>query len=339
MVLQMRLSASQNRDRLELYAWHKQAIAGDAPTTAQASISAAEKAKYMAWRGKSGTDKQQAMSNYIQESERQVRVYGYSSGAQLPSSISTAPALEDGSSSTPREPAQPSRGLAAIPLLCAAASEQRPAYLRRLQNTPITSAWWRRQEPLTATPGSLPAIPESILLWVASLVEHISLAANDKLLGQSIPTALAAVLQSALWPIHNALLSVWMGWILMAAVMSGALELAKTVLLGSRRTGRTLESVWTDDVVFASTAVHTLTEAHQPVSARVVGLLLQPLPVLTHVLSGLPPLWMAAAYTVAVVMTWWYWMMLVPWCLVVVMLGTSVGLGGCFGLIELASQI
>lgn len=304
-------------------------------------MTAAEKAKYMAWRSKAGTDKQEAMSNYIQESERQIRVYGYSSGsAALPGNGST-PALEDGPANTPSEPSQPSRGLAAIPLLCAAASEQRPAYLRRLQNTPLTSAWWRRQEPLTATPGSLPALPESILLGVASILEHVSLAANDQVFGQTLPKALTAVLQSALWPLHNALLSVWIGWILIAAVVGGALELAKTVLLGSRRTGRTLDSVWTDEVVFASNAVHTLTEPHQPVSARVVGLLLQPLSLLTSILVRLVPstLWMSAGYTVAVVATWWYWVLVLPWCLVVLMLGTSIGLGACFGLIELASQI
>lgn len=305
----------------------------------QSSLTAAEKAKYTAWKAKAGIDSVTAMKNYIQESERQVRVYGFNSNAALPSSNNDVSVPE---TTTPPSASSPSRGLAAIPLLCAAASEHREAYLRRLQNTPSSSAWWRRQEPLTtAVPNSLAAAPERLLLMVASFLERISL--QDKIFQQGIPMAVRAVIQSALWPLHNALLATWMGWILIATVLSSAIELSKTVLLGSRRTGRTLESIYNDEVIFGANSVSTLIESHQPLSARLVGLVLQPYAVLVNlVLNSLPVsamLYVGTGYALVVAVTWWYWVIAVPWFLVVVLLGTSFALGGCFGLIELASQV
>lgn len=316
-----------------------------------AVMTAAEKAKYTAWRAKSGTDSVPAMRNYIQEAERQVRVYGYAPPPLEQPETARGALLENGgngaSSASQQQPQQPSRGLAAIPLLCAAASEQRTAYLRRLQNTPAASAWWRRQEPLTATPGSLAALPEQLLLWLATSVEAVSLAANTEhdwlMFGpQQLPSAVAAVLQSCLWPLHNVLLAVWMGLILIGAVLTAAVDLIKTVLLGSRRTGRTLVSTWNDEVVFAANSVHTLTEHHQPVAARVVGLLLQPLPLSINVIRAVGQdhaLWMACLYAAFVVSTAWYWAVVLPWFLTVVMLGAALLLGNCFGVIELAGQI
>jgi acyl-CoA-binding protein len=335
---------------LELYAWHKQAVSGDAPSSMPAPMTAAEKAKYNAWKSKSGTETTEAMRNYISESERQVRVYGYTpTNAAIENS-------NDNGGSTPRAPlegggqGQTSRGLAAIPLLCAAASEQRPAYLRRLQNTPMAAAWWKRQEPLTATPGSVYALPESILLWVASTVEYLSLSVNnnDQVIPGgtfSLPEPVSAMLQSGLWPLHNALLAVWMGFILIASVLTSTVDLSKTLLLGSRRTGRTLAAIWSDDVVFAANSVHTLTESHQPVSARVVGLVLQPLPLIVTLLGGMntssnrAALTQAGLFSFMSIVLWWYWLVTLPWFFVVVMLGTATLLGNCFGLIELASHI
>jgi acyl-CoA-binding protein len=344
----------QNRDRLELYAWHKQVVSGDAPVSMQTSLTAAEKAKYNAWKAKSGVDNITAMQNYIQESERQVRVYGYNANAALPTTTTATGTSNDVTMSNPEDTnprnnngssatSSPSRGLAAIPLLCAAASEQREAYLRRLQNTPTGSAWWRRQEPLTTVaPNSLAAVPERMLLLCASFLERISLA--EHILQQPIPLVVRAVIQSALWPLHNALLATWMGWILIATVLSSAVELSKTVLLGSRRTGRTLDSIYNDEVLFGANSVSTLIESHQPLSARVVGLVLQPYAFLVHVVLNVLPtngmmLYIGAAYAVIVAATWWYWVICIPWFLVVVLLGTSMALGGCFGLIELASQV
>lgn len=85
------------------------------------------------------------MRLYIQESDRQVRVYGLT-----PQTPENTPALEqqgaDGANGVAGGQQQQPRGLAAIPLLCAAASESRQAYLRRLANTRPAQAWWMRQE-------------------------------------------------------------------------------------------------------------------------------------------------------------------------------------------------
>ena len=180
-----------------------------------------------------------------------------------------------------------SRGLAAIPLLCAAASEQRGAYLRRLQTAP--TAWWRRQEPLAAPPGSLAALPETCLLTVATLLERLALHcgsgtnnnnntshkgnSNNNINSSSSedpPAVWSAVVQSGLWPLHNALLAVWMAVILWSTLVGAVADLLKTIVLGSRRTGRTLASIWHDDVAFGRSSVQTLTEPHQPVAARCV---------------------------------------------------------------------
>lgn len=352
------MGTPKNRDRLELYAWHKQAVSGDAPSILQNNantMTAAEKSKYAAWKSKSGTDSVAAMRHYMSEAERQMRVYGtYSSNNNNggdPSALGTNAAYAHGENngSAPQEqfPRQPSRGLAAIPLLCAAASEHRTAYLRRLQMTPVQSAWWRRQEPLTATPGTVAALPEHVLLALAAAVEHVSLAANvehDYILWgrQQLPPTLCAVVQSLLWPLHNALLAVWMAWIVIAATVMGAFELGTTVLLGSRRTGKNLSNTWNDTVVFASQSVGTLTESHQPLAARVVGLVLQPLPLTVQLLRTLCRdhiVYVSCLYTMAVFLTSGYWLIILPWFLVVVMLGTSLLLGQCFAVIELAGHL
>ncbi len=65
-----------NRDRLELYALHKQSVSGDAPpvTTAEeeessssSSLSVADKAKLAAWRTKRGMVQADAMQRYVEE--------------------------------------------------------------------------------------------------------------------------------------------------------------------------------------------------------------------------------------------------------------------------------
>jgi acyl-CoA-binding protein len=211
----------QNRDRLELYALHRQAISGDAPNISNMNHSnnsqqqqqlsnwnATERAKYNAWKSKAGMDAIAAMQQYITEADRQVRVYGTSSttdptnqqpmnsngvvGSELQNrNINTRSTQNSSSTSSQQQqqqqyhhsssssaaaaPPPVSRGLAAIPLLCAAASEQRSAYLRRLQTTSYPNAWWKRQEPLTASPYTVVAIPEHILLYIATVTESISL--------------------------------------------------------------------------------------------------------------------------------------------------------------------
>jgi hypothetical protein len=267
--------------------------------------------------------KAEAMRLYVQESDRQVRVYGLT-----PQTPQTTPAALEDRPSGPTA-AQP-RGLAAIPLLCAAASESRQAFLRRLSNTPPDQSWWSRQEPLCATPGSVWALPEAALIGAASLQEWISLTAEGFL---PFP---APVVQSFLWPLHNVLLALWMGLILVYTAWTAALELAQTVLWGRLRTGFSLPTIWKDEIQWSATAVHTLTESHQPISARLVGLALLPYTIVVAVTSFPSSVLLASGlYTVSLIATWWYSLLLLPWmgfCL----LGTAVVAGNCFALIELA---
>ena len=64
-----------NRDRLELYALHKQSVSGDAPATdddVSSSSSVADKAKLAAWRTKRGMTQADAMQRYVEECECRV---------------------------------------------------------------------------------------------------------------------------------------------------------------------------------------------------------------------------------------------------------------------------
>ena len=162
---------------------------------------------------------------------------------------------------TATSPATP-RGIAAIPLLCAAAAESRTAYLRRMANTSLPTGWWSRQEPLCATPGTLLALPEGSLLGVATLVEYLTL---------SPAAATTTTLQSFLWPTHNVCLALWMVVIMLYTIIGSGWTLISTILWGSRRTGMTLAGIWADEIQPASSSVHTLCELHQPIAVRLVG--------------------------------------------------------------------
>ena len=316
----------QNRDRLELYALHKQAVSGDAPTTL-ATQTAAERAKYQSWKSKAGLSQPEAIRLYMQEADRQIRVYG---GALASPVNGGSTPHSNGSGMSP--PQQQPRGLAAIPLLCAAASESRQAYLRRLANTRLEQAWWRRQEPLTATPGSIWAFPEFVLLTIASFLETISLTADGRI---PLPSG---VVQSFLWPLHNCFLSLWMAYILVMTGWTAAWEMLQTILWGSRRTGLSLDAVWKDQVQWSAQSARTLTESHQPLTARLMGLVMWPFTVLVMVANSAPGgqvLWQAVAFCTLLGLTWWYWFLVLP-TIAFWLLGAAILAGNCFGLIELA---
>ena len=170
---------------MELYALHRQAVSGDAPSISTNNVNqqwnATDRAKYNAWKSKTGLSTMNAMQQYIQEADRQVRVYGTSTTTTTTSAVQPKNINENGGYNSQQQqqhhppPPPTSRGLAAIPLLCAAASEQRVSYLRRIQTTSYHNAWWKRQEPLLAPPYTILAIPEHILLYIATCVETISL--------------------------------------------------------------------------------------------------------------------------------------------------------------------
>jgi len=72
-----------------------------------------------------------------------------------------------------------------MPLLCAAASETRHAYLQRLASTTtnrngiFSDGWWRKQEPLCGDPGTIMSLPETALIVLATAMESFSLSLND----------------------------------------------------------------------------------------------------------------------------------------------------------------
>lgn len=299
-----------------------------------ATQTAAERAKYQSWKSKAGLSQTEAIQLYLQEADRQTRVYGgglvttnmMNGSFDGGTNASAAGGNGAGGDALPQQP----RGLAAIPLLCAAASESRQAYLRRLANTRLEQAWWRRQEALTATPGSLWAFPESTILYLASFLEYVSLTCDGYL---PLPSE---VVQSFLWPLHNCFLSLWMTYILVITAWTAAGEMLQTVIWGSRRTGLSLESVWKDQVKWTAQSARILTESHQPLTVRLMGLILWPYCLLVMFASSPGQiLWQAVAFCLLLGVSWWYWFLVLP-TLSLWLLGAALLAGNCFGLIELA---
>jgi len=325
---------------------HKQAVHGDAPPPSKPLSSTAEKARYNAWVSKRGLQPPDvAMKRYVMECERQVRVYGTTTTTeslqQEQQQQDTTTTLNSSSSSVVVIP----RGLAAIPLLCAAAAESRVAYLHRLSHTACTSGWWSRQETLLC--GNDNYSVESILLYTASTLESVSLKASSSLL--FLPPT---VLQSLLWPLHNVLLSTWMLYILVATFLASTWSLAQTVLFGAQRTGITMKASWRNELIPCADAAATLTEAHQPLSVRVVGLLLLPIVYdkqvttslyraisggnITQTASSYGILLASSLHVVVLASLWWYWFFVVPSCGFAVF--CIAGLSGwCFAIIQTAA--
>ena len=336
-------SVPSNRDKLELYAYHKVAVSGDAPPTISSSANAAERAKYQAWRSKSGKSQEESMRLYLSEADRQLRVYG-SAVAPIPhgnnnSNMSTppyhqtpqsTPANNDNTNSNSNAlPSSPTpRGLAAIPLLCAAAAESREAYLRRLSQTSLETAWWVRQESLCAPSGSLASFPEYVLLSVARFLEHITLTTPGRNL-----------VASFCWPLHKSFLVLWMLIILYVTVLRSAVNTMAILVWGSRRTGLSLHREWVEIIPLAAHSVSVMCEPHQPLTSRLVGLVLLPFSSLVGVLNRTltDSSVTLASFSMIVVLaaTWWYWLLTVPF-LLWSLLCTSFGVGFCFVLIEFA---
>ena len=330
-------SVPSNRDKLELYAYHKVAVSGDAPASIPASANAAERAKYQAWRAKSGKSQKESMRLYLQEADRQMRVYG-STATPVPHTNS------DGSCTPPRPrtpqptpagdnnnalPSSPTpRGLAAIPLLCAAAAESRQAYLRRLSQTTLETAWWLRQEPLCAPAGSLTSFPEFVLLSVARFMEHITLTTPGRNL-----------VASFCWPLHKSLLVVWMLIILYVTVLRSCLNTLAIMVWGTRRTGLSLNREWMEIIPLVAHSVSLMCERHQPLTSRLVGLALLPfaslIGYLNETLTDTNVTLASFSMITVLAATWWYWLLTIPFC-VWALLCTAFGVGFCFVLIEFA---
>ncbi|KAL3942793.1 MAG: hypothetical protein SGBAC_003069 [Bacillariaceae sp.] len=337
-------SMPSNRDRLELYALHKQSVSGNAPTSFPSTASAAEKAKYNTWRTKSGLAATESMKLYLQESDRQIRVYGSTStsngsnknnnnnnnnnrqatngpSAVRPTSSSAASITsEDSTVSTPR-------GIAAIPLLCAAAGESRAAYLRRISQTPAGAAWWARQEALCGeNPSSLLALPETLVVFLAKQVEALSLASGNN------------VLRALLWPLHNSLLSLWIMAIACLTLFDGVLKILQVVVFGARRTGISLNLIWKDLNLLVS-SIHGACQPQQAITCRLVGLGLLPATYTVSLLDkGFSSVTLASVALVTLfTMNLWYFIFVLPWA-GFWMLWFSVLAGFSFAVIEFAGS-
>lgn len=339
-------SVPSNRDKLELYAYHKVAVSGDAPSSISSSANSAERAKYQAWRSKSGKSQEESMRLYLTEADRQLRVYG-SAVAPIPhgsgnsgnnSNMSTppyhrtpqtTPANNNDDNASNALPSSPTpRGLAAIPLLCAAAAESREAYLRRLSQTSLETAWWVRQESLCAPPGSLASFPEYLLLSVARFLEHITLTTPGRNL-----------VASFCWPLHKSFLVLWMLIILYVTVLRSVVNTMAILVWGSRRTGLSLHREWVEIIPLAAHSVSVMCEPHQPLTSRLVGLVLLPfsslIGFLNRTLTDSSVTLASFSMIVVLAATWWYWLLTVPF-LLWSLLCTSFGVGFCFVLIEFA---
>mmetsp|Transcript_27615 Transcript_27615/g.59354 ORF Transcript_27615/g.59354 Transcript_27615/m.59354 type:complete len:441 (-) Transcript_27615:138-1460(-) len=415
-----------NRDRLELYALHKQAISGDAPldsTTTSGSTAAAtsgsrssssvgDKAKLNAWRGKRGMSREDAMVRYGEECERQLRVYGTrgdggsvaSATGSVGGSVGTTGgsvgvgSVGTASSSSPTRPNAPSgnrgssrqtsetrggettassssgnntphgtstpqntpangvdqesgndegvllcpRGLAAIPLLCAAASESRSAYLARLQVTDPNNGWWAKQEPLCLEIDNPLSIPEKTIIALAAYVEQISLVVSNYMGdGHAVSILSPRVLQAFLWPVHNVFLCAWISLILTTTCLGSMVAMCQTLLIGAKRTDAPLGRLFAEEVLPSARAAESLCEEHQVVGVRVAGLALMPLTMLCDVAASasgkVGTLAGSLVFVGLGVCGWWYWLCVLPW-LAVCGLCLAVMSGWCFGLIELAGN-
>lgn len=321
---------------------HKQAVSSDAPSESSSptkSSSPAEKAKLAAWRTKRGLTQSQAMSAYIIEADRQLQVYGTSEATSGANEQESDNGSASGSASILLTP----RGLAAIPLLCAAASESRSSYLQRIgaTNKP-ENAWWVRQEPLCGDPGTLFALPEHLVLSLAVTIERLSLYVQSDhvkniLKGLNIK---AGVVQSLLWPTHNVLIVIWMMVIFLSTITGSAFITVKTLLLGSKRTGLTLENIFMQEIRPCRYGTQALCEPHQFATVRLLGLMMYPLGMVCQFVDSLvekdSPLLVASTAFVSIgVFGWWYWYIVLPWLAASgIMMALSVG--WCFAIIELA---
>mmetsp|Transcript_30435 Transcript_30435/g.69678 ORF Transcript_30435/g.69678 Transcript_30435/m.69678 type:complete len:279 (-) Transcript_30435:110-946(-) len=276
------------------------------------------------------------MSRYISECDRQIRVYGTYSPPPPPSSPPSrrtppsTPAPSD-STSSPLTP----RGIAAVPLISAAASESQLHYMDRMAVTIHTNGWWSRQEPLCLGPedNSILLLPERAVIIIASAVERMVLTLPKNSI---VP---ANVVQAAIWPLHNLLLALWSAYVLIFHLFRTTFDVGRTVALGSRRTGISISRSVGHGLVPAAEMARTLTAPRHSLSVRAVGVTMIPL-----VFVGDGASWMlqeggsvitGILLVMTVVTTWWYWTVVLP---SVALMGfwAAIFCGGCFALIEFA---
>ena len=312
---------------MELYALHKQVVSGDSPQLTDVDLTGstlAERAKRKAWYSKRGMNQAQAMAAYIMEADRQIQLYGSSTTMQETDAMSTA------SSTTSTSVFLTPRGLAAVPLLCAAAAEPRKAFLSR---TSSHRKWWQKQEPLCISlPSkySVLALPELSVIWIGSQIEALS---------AKYPNG--PVWHSYLWPIHNVTLVIWMAIILVSSFISTAVILARILIFGRNRTGVSLPEILHDEIVPFQHACQTLLQPHQAIAVRLLGLLFMPAIKLCDVTINLHQRnfssQAASVHILLCLCTIWYWTWFMAF-MAYAALVASLNIGVCFAIIQLAQE-
>jgi len=204
-----------------------------------------------------------------------------------------------------------------------------------LKSTSTSNGWWAKQESLCADPGTAFAVPEDVIIFLASKAERIALNLNQDFI--PLPPT---VIQSFLWPLHNILLSIWVLLIFICTFFGSTVSTAKTILMGAKRTGVPLNSIFTEEITPSAKAANSLCAPHQALSIRLVGLALMPLVTICDVASGTTRttgiLTGGILLVVSSIITWWYWICVLPWLAFAGVCFVVVICGGCFAVIEMA---
>merc|ERR1712176_389347 len=148
---------------------------------------------------------------------------------------------------------------------------------------------------------------------------------------------MGSVIQSFLWPTSNVLLATWIVLILMYTLVESNFLIVKSLLLGSKRVGISLPTIFSEEIFNSSNLASSLCLPHQAMSIRLAGLALMPLGTLCditkiildksgYVISGI-------FFVLMNLITWWFWFCIIPWVAVVGFV-LSLASGVCFALIE-----
>jgi hypothetical protein len=251
------------------------------------------------------------------------------------------------------------RGVAAVPLLCAAASESFESYkIRVFHNRSIinnnnnnnnnsssnsnnndasssnssSNNWWRQQEPLCADPGTPLAFPEHLVLGIARKMEDW------------MYTYMNTTLVAASFPLHNVLIAIWILFIYICTFVGSATIVTKTVLLGPQRVGAgSIQDLFQQTILPLGASTLTLTHPRQALSVRTIGMLLMPLryicQISTNIADSSNAMVLGASFYIwSGVMTWFYWLSFLPWASVG-MIWVSFMISACYAVIQVAEVL
>mmetsp|Transcript_12820 Transcript_12820/g.26152 ORF Transcript_12820/g.26152 Transcript_12820/m.26152 type:complete len:357 (-) Transcript_12820:45-1115(-) len=329
-----------NRDRLELYSLHKQAAAGDCEVDKPTNKGAAEKAKWTAWKTKAGLSQAEAMSRYISECDRQIRVYGSKSGPTTSTMENSKPDVTNVPPPAENPNTPPSsllKGIDSVPLLASAASEPQKSYMQRLAIMNANQSWWGRQSPLCSASTAEPSLSskvESIIISLGTFFERQALAGHS--VGPITPTSVHATV----FPIHVLLLTYWIVVVYLLTIPTTFYLVVKTMLLGSNATGVNLSQLIESTITPASTtASMMMNDTSNSLPPRFIGLALTPLVIITDVTlttyNAAGDFVGALMYCFGILITWWYWVFVVPW-LSIALGWVGVAYSCCCGIVEYA---